>query len=131
MATSTCRWFELLSYQVGVLEPTPVEVAIPEGCANTVATVAEHIALYLGLRDASDGGYGLGAPFTVTRSFATGYCGVSEKRRGWRWRCWSSSARSSAPATPSGWAAMKRSSGGWPSNCLTSCDSVVSHRELN
>jgi hypothetical protein len=26
-----CRWFERLSYQAGVLEPTPVEVAIPEG----------------------------------------------------------------------------------------------------
>jgi hypothetical protein len=74
-----CRWFELLSCQAGVLAPTRVEVAIPEGCGNTVATVAEHIALYLGLRDASDGGYGLAEPFTFTRSFASDYCGVSEK----------------------------------------------------
>jgi hypothetical protein len=84
-----------------------------------------------GLRDASDGGYGWARRSRSRARSRPATAACRRSRRGWRWRCWSSSARSSAPATPSGWAVMKRSSGGWPSNCLTSCDSVVSHRELN
>lgn len=71
-----CRWGELLDYSAGVLEPTPVEVAAPETCGGTVARVAHHIALYVGLRDAG-GGYGTGEPFTFAREFAMDYCGVS------------------------------------------------------
>ncbi len=71
-----CRWGELLDYSAGVLEPTPVEVTAPERCGGTVARVAQHIALYVGLRDAG-GGFGTGEPFTFARDFAMEYCGVS------------------------------------------------------
>jgi hypothetical protein len=43
-AALACRWGELLDYSAGVLEPTPVEVAVPEACDGTVARVAQHIA---------------------------------------------------------------------------------------
>jgi hypothetical protein len=73
------RWFDLLSYRAGVLEPTPVELAVPARCGATVARVAACIGLFLGLRDAG-GGYGPGEPFTFAREFAVGYCGVSTKQ---------------------------------------------------
>ena len=70
------RWFDLLSYRAGVLEPMAVEIAVPAACGATVARVAAHIALFLGLREAG-GGYGPGEPFTFAREFVVAYCGVS------------------------------------------------------
>lgn len=68
-----CRWFERLSYEAGVLEPTPVQVAIPMRASEPTIAVAESIALYLGLRDAG-GGYALDQPFTFSRRFGMEYC---------------------------------------------------------
>jgi hypothetical protein len=70
------RWFDRLSHEAGVLEPTPVHVAVPEACGGTVARVAQHIALYVGLRDAG-GGLGTREPFAFAREFAMAYCGIS------------------------------------------------------
>ena len=74
-----CRWFERLDHAAGLLEPTPVELSLPDECGDTVRKVAEHIALFLGLRAAS-GGYPIDAPFTFARSFVIDYCGVNGKQ---------------------------------------------------
>jgi hypothetical protein len=57
----------------------PVELSVPDECGETVRRVAEHIALFLGLRAAS-GGFGIAEPFTFARSFVIDYCGVSDKQ---------------------------------------------------
>jgi hypothetical protein len=76
----SCRWYERLEHAAKNLEPTPVAVPTPIRCSPVSRIVAGYIRLYLGLRDASGGGYGLGRPFTFTRSFCTSYCGVTAKQ---------------------------------------------------
>ena len=67
-------WYERLSFEATVLEPTPVCVPVPVGASAAVVTVAEHVALYVGLRAASEGGWGPEKPFTFTQRFASAYC---------------------------------------------------------
>jgi hypothetical protein len=71
----TSRWFDLLSHEAGLLQPTPVQVTAPRRCGDTTAHVAERIALFLGLRDAG-GGHGPHEPFTFARDFVMAYCGI-------------------------------------------------------
>jgi hypothetical protein len=72
----TSRWFDLLSHEAGLLQPTPVVVTAPRRCGDTAAHVAQCIALLLGLR-AAGGGHGPHEPFTFARDFAMAYCGIN------------------------------------------------------
>lgn len=75
-----CRWFERLEFEAGLLVPTRIAVPIPISASWATRRVADRLALFLGLRDATAGGYDLERPFTFAKSFRADYCGVSEKQ---------------------------------------------------
>jgi hypothetical protein len=69
------RWMERLDYEAGLREPREVVLAIPQDASRAAKIVAEGIALFLGLRDATH--WPLHEPFTFARDFNMAWCQVS------------------------------------------------------
>ena len=79
-----CRWAELLDCEAGLLQPTLLDLHLPDGCPQCPRKLAQHMRLFVGLRDRR---FPLAAPFVFTDSFAVAYTDLTkdQAREGREW----------------------------------------------